>query len=78
MAAHYINKPPPKNTIKIEDITSKARNREILHKLNQNDPKFNKLCISNGSYSNTSHMYVPGEEEDVSWLGNITLERIHM
>ena len=73
MAAHYYYKPLPKNTIKIEDITPKARNREILYKLKQNDPSFNnKLCICNefilGHYER--NVYVPGEDEDVSWLGN--------
>ena len=71
MAAHYYYKPLPKNTIKIEDITftSNAQNQEILHKLKQNDPSFSNLYISNGS-SRGMNSYVPGEEEDVSWLGN--------
>jgi len=68
MAAHYYYTPLPKNTIKIKDITPDAQNRSILDKLKQNEPSLSNLYISNGS-SRGMHSYVPGEEEDVSWLG---------
>ena len=72
MAAHYYYKPLAKNTMKIEDITPNARNREILHRLNSNaNPSLDKLCIrDDGSSDIMRGIYVPGEEEDLSWLGN--------
>jgi len=72
MAAHYYYKPLPKNTIKIEDITPNVQNQAILHKLKQNDPSFNILVISDGSYEGDwrdGTTYIPGEREDISWLG---------
>jgi len=56
------------NTIKIEDITSNELNREILHKLKNNDASFDKLFIMENDYSDDRDDYDPGDG-DTGWLG---------
>ena len=56
------------NTIKIEDITSKELNREILHKLKNNDESFDKLFIMDEGTGDNDE-YIPDEGEDIRWLG---------
>ena len=69
------------NSIKIEDITSKELNREILHKLKNNDESFDKLYII-GDDSGDGDDYIPDEGEDIGWLGyyigqNTKLQELH-
>ena len=56
------------NTIKIEDITSNELNREILHKLKNNDESFDKLYFI-GEDTGEGDDYIPDEGEDMGWLG---------
>ena len=56
------------NTIKIEDITSNELNREILHKLKNNDKSFDKLYFI-GEDSGDGDDYIPDDGEDLGWLG---------
>ena len=57
------------DTIKIEDITSKELNREILHKLKNNDESFDKIFIMQDS-SGDGDDYIPDDGEDLGWLGH--------
>jgi len=56
------------DTIKIEDITSKEQNREILHGLKNNDESFGRLYIIDGD-SDDGDDYSPDDGEDLGWLG---------
>ena len=56
------------DTIKIEDITSNELNREILHKLKNNDESFDKLYII-ADDSGDGDDYIPDDGEDLGWLG---------
>ena len=56
------------NTIKIEDITSTKLNREILHKLKNNDESFDKIFIMEYATGDNDD-YIPDEGEDIGWLG---------
>ena len=70
------------DTIKIEDITSDETNQEILHKLKDNDERFDKLYIMDDNGSSDDVDYIPDEGEDLGWLGyfignNKKLHEIH-
>ena len=55
------------DTIKIEDITSYELNRQILHRLKNNDESFDNLYII--SESSDDDEYIPIDGEDIGWLG---------
>jgi len=78
------------NTIKIEDITSNELNREILHKLKNNDESFDELWIckegegfGTDDYDDHHQHYIPsGAEDELGWLGyyigqNRMLQTLH-
>jgi hypothetical protein len=78
------------NTIKIEDITSNELNREILHKLKNNDESFDELWIckegegfGTDDYDDHHQHYIPsGAEDELGWLGyyigqNTMLQTLH-
>ena len=57
--------------VKIEDIATDEINQEILRKLKENDPEFDKLCVGNtrGSGSERKNIYCPKGTQDLGWLG---------
>jgi len=59
------------DTIKIEDITSNELNREILHKLKNNDETFDKMniCCQLENMDANSYDYLVEKGEDIGWLG---------
>jgi len=56
------------DTIKIEDITSNNINRDILHKLKNNDESFDSLNIVDDE-GGEDNDYYPIDGEDIGWLG---------
>ena len=55
-------------TVEIEDITSDAINREILRKLKDNDPNFDKLWVrEDGDCGGTE--YFPEGARELGWVG---------
>ena len=58
------------DTIKIKGITSNKHNRNILHKLKDNDESFDSLYItSNEPDSHTFRIDDDNDDDVISWLG---------
>ena len=57
------------STVKIEDITTDDVNRDILRKLKENDPNFDKLWVYNSGERLDDCDYCPGGAHEFGWLG---------
>ena len=56
-------------TIKIEDIACDAINQDILRRLKENDPNFDKLLVVSTRHINESRVYCPENARELGWLG---------
>ena len=70
-------------TIKIEDIKTDDVNREILRKLKENDPNFDKVYVRNQEGHRFANEYCPEGARDLGWLGyyigrNTTLKELFL
>ena len=66
-------------TIKIRDIAGKKTNREILRRLNENDPNFDELRVSDEHDGwGKDYCYRPENGQDLECLGHFTGENTHV